>query len=67
MSLLFGFHDEPGYLNVDLTGEWNLDDLKSFAKALHLHVRESGHKNILIDALKTNTPPDTGSSFFYGE
>ncbi len=67
MKLLFDFQDESGYLNVDLTGEWNLDDLKDFAKALHLHVNESGHGKILINALKTTTAPNTISSYFYGD
>ena len=67
MNLLFTFRDEPEYLNVDLTGDWNLDDLKGFAKAVHLRTKDSGQRRILIDALNTNTAPDTSSSFFYGE
>jgi hypothetical protein len=67
MNFVFIFQDGSGYLNVDLAGEWNLDDLKGFAKALHVHVKDSGYRKILIDALKTNTAPNAGSSFFYGE
>jgi hypothetical protein len=67
MNFSFNIRDESGYLNVDLSGEWNLDELKGFAEALHLRVKDGGHRKILIDAMRTTTPPDTSSSYFYGD
>jgi hypothetical protein len=67
MNLISSFKDEPGHLGVNLTGDWNLEDLKDFSKALHARAREKGYHKILIDALQTNTAPNTSSSFFYGE
>lgn len=67
MSFLYNFQDESEYLRVELAGEWNLDELKGFARAIQFRVKESGHKKILIDALQTHTVPNLSISFFYGE
>ena len=67
MNFTFDIRAESGYLNVDLAGEWNLDELKGFAEALHLRVTDGGQKKILIDALRTTTPPNTSSSYRYGD
>jgi len=67
MNLIFSFKDEAEYLSADLSGEWDLEDLKGFARAVLSRVKDSGYKRILIDATKTNTKPDTSASFFYGE
>jgi hypothetical protein len=67
MDLTFSFQNESDYLGVELAGEWNLEGLKYFAQTLLSRAKDRGQKTILIDALKTNTAPTIGTSFFYGE
>jgi hypothetical protein len=67
MAFLSDFRDESGYLRVELSGEWNLGELKGLAKTIQIRVEEGGHRKILIDALRTTTAPNLSSSFFFGE
>jgi len=61
------FHEMSGYLVVEISGSWDLDDAKQQIEAIQNRANQLGIARVLIDCRNLAAPKNTTTRFLTGE